>query len=74
MALVGFKIGYYLPNVPNHLRRMSVSWVDESNQPRHAEGQEGNVFLNNFLVKQRGIVGADRGFEDIDVVLSVISG
>jgi len=53
---------------------MSVSWVDESDQPRHAEGQERDIFLDDLLVKQRSIVGADRSFEGIDIVLSVVSG
>ena len=48
---------------------MSVSWVDESDQPRHAEGQEGDIFLDDLLVKQRSIVGADRSLEHVDIVL-----
>jgi len=74
LALVQSQDRYCLSHVPNHLRRMSVSWVDESDQPRHAEVQERDIFLDDLLVKQRSIVGADRSFEDIDIVLSVVSG
>jgi hypothetical protein len=53
----------------DRLRRMSMSRIDQSDEPSHTEAQEGNILLYDLLVQEGRVIGADRGFKDVDVVL-----
>lgn len=46
-----------------------MSRIDQSDEPSHTEAQEGNILLYDLLVQEGRVIGADRGFEHVDVVL-----
>jgi hypothetical protein len=48
---------------------MSMSRINKPDEPSHAKAQEGNILLYDLLVQEGRVIGADRGFEDVDVVL-----
>lgn len=48
---------------------MSMSRINKPDEPSHAKAQEGNILLYDLLIQEGRVIGADRGFEDVDVVL-----